>query len=152
MDLNRLLDERATEVVADAVAAMQRAHLRNYEKAGADVVRARLRALYDAVRESVRTRRLDAVLAHAEAVARERHGGGFDLGEVQTAFNVLEEALWHRVTSELEPAQLGEALGLVATAIGAGKDRLARAYVSLATSTRAPALDVAALFRGTEGA
>lgn len=151
MDLLTLLDARADDIVGDAIAAMQRAHLRHYERAGADAVRARLRALYEATRAAVRTRHLEPVLDHAEAVARERFEGGFDLGEVQTAFNVLEEALWHRVTGELEPAQLGEALGLVATAIGAGKDRLARTYVSLATRTQAPALDVAALFRGTEG-
>lgn len=151
MDLLTLLDERAGDIVGDAIAAMQRAHLRHYERAGADEVRARLQSLYDAVHAAVRTRHLDPVLDHAETIARERFEGGFDLGEVQTAFNVLEEAMWHRVTSEIEPARLGEALGLVATAIGAGKDRLARTYVELATRTRVPALDVSALFRGTEG-
>jgi hypothetical protein len=70
---------------------------------------------------------------------------------VQTGFNLLEEALWHRVVSEVPAERLGEALGLVSTALGAGKDRLARTYVALATSTQSPALDVAALFRGTEG-
>jgi hypothetical protein len=151
MDLVHLMDERAAGVVDDALAAMRRAHLRHYESLGEDAVRARLQALYEAVRETVRTRHLDPVLEHADAVARSRYESGFDLGEVQTAFNVLEEALWHRVTGELSPAQLAEALGLVATAIGAGKDRLARTYVSLATSTHVPALDVKALFRGTEG-
>jgi hypothetical protein len=151
MELIRLLDERAADIVGDSIAAMRRAHLLHYEHSGPEAIRSRLQALYDALRESVRTRRLAPIEAHAESVARERHRGGFELGEVQTAFNVLEEALWHRVVAEIEPALLAEALGLVSTALGAGKDRLARTYVSLATSTQAPALDMAALFRGTEG-
>jgi hypothetical protein len=152
MDLIRLMDEQGEAIVRDALEAMGRAHQRHYDRLGEEATRARLQALFGVVRESVRSRRLDPVLSHAEMIANERHRGGFELGEVQTAFNVLEESLWHHVTAEVPPAQLAESLGLVATAIGAGKDRLARTYVSLATRTQAPALDVSALFRGTEGA
>ena len=151
MELIRLLDEREVAVLADAVEAMKRAHLRHYEEAGAEAVHSRLRALYEAMRESVRTRRLAPIESHAGAVARDRHRMGYGIGEVQTAFNVLEEAVWHRIVAEVAPAQLAEALALVATALGAGKDELARTWVSLATRTQAPALDLAALFRGTEG-
>lgn len=151
MDLVRLLDEREAAILDDAIEAMKRAHLRHYEEAGAEATRVRLQALYRAARESVRTRHLAPVEAHAGAVARERHQAGIGFGEVQTAFNVLEEAIWHHVATELEPGQLAEALALVSTALGAGKDRLAQTYLSLATSTQAPALDVKALFRGTEG-
>jgi hypothetical protein len=45
--------------------------------------------------------------------------------------------------------RLGQALGLVGTVLGAGKDSLARTYVTLATQTRAPSLDLRALFAGT---
>lgn len=148
MDLTTLLAERADDVLDDAVAAMQRAHLRHYERLGEEAVRARLQALYDATHASVRTRNLDPVRSLADRIARERHPGGFELGEVQTAFNVLEESLWHRITAELAPEQLAEALGLVATALGAGKDQLARTYVALATDTHVPALDLSALFGG----
>jgi len=151
MELIRMLDDRELAILADAVEAMKRAHLRHYEEAGPEAIHSRLRALYEAMRECVRTRRLSPIESHAEAVARDRHRMGYGIGEVQTAFNVLEEAVWHRVVTEVEPTGLAEALALVATALGAGKDRLAQTWVSLATSTQAPALDVAALFRGTEG-
>jgi len=55
-----------------------------------------------------------------------------------------------RVFAELEPAQFAETLGLVSTILGAAKDALARKYVSLATDTHAPSLDLHALFTGTE--
>lgn len=152
MELIRMLDEKEVAVLADGVAAMKRAHLRHYEEAGAEAIHSRLRALYEAMRECVRTRRLAPIETHAEAVARDRHRMGFGIGEVQTAFNVLEEAVWHRIVADVEPDRLAESLALVATALGAGKDRLAQTWVTLATRTQSPALDVGALFRGTEGA
>ncbi len=48
-----------------------------------------------------------------------------------------------------EPTHYAETLGHVSTILGAGKDALARRYVSLATDTRAPSLDLRALFTGT---
>jgi hypothetical protein len=69
---------------------------------------------------------------------------------VQTAFNVLEEVLWLRILKQFPPAEQGEALGLVGTVLGAGKDALARKYVSMATRTRTPSLNLQALFSGTE--
>jgi hypothetical protein len=52
----------------------------------------------------------------------------------------------------MPPDAYAEALGLVTTALGAGKDALARAYVSLASETHAPSLDLTPLFDGTGGA
>lgn len=150
MQLIRMLDEKEKQVLADGVEAMKRAHLRHYEEAGAEAIHSRLRALYEAMRESVRTRHLTPIEAHAEAVARDRHRMGFGIGEVQTAFNVLEEAVWHRIVAEVDADRLAESLALVATALGAGKDRLAQTWVALATETQVPALNVDELFRGTE--
>ena len=77
--------------------------------------------------------------------------GGVDLSEVQRAYNVLEEVIWWRILKHLPAEQQGEALGLVGTVLGSGKDTLARKYVSLATQTHTPSLDLKALFSGTDG-
>ena len=101
--------------------------------------------------DALRSRNLGPIVASAEQVARERFEAGYDLSEVQTAFNALEEATWSRIFAGLQPTQFAEALGLVGTILGAAKDALARTYVSLATNTHAPSLDLQALFAGTEG-
>jgi hypothetical protein len=44
-----------------------------------------------------------------------------------------------------------EALGLVSTVLGTGKDTLARVYVTLASKSRTPTLDLRSLFTGMEG-
>jgi hypothetical protein len=149
VDVNRLLESREALVLDEALAAMRRARLGHYETLGAEVVRARLEALYDAVREAVRTRHLAPIEDLGEKIAIERHGGGYSLAEVQTAFNVLEEVVWRRILSRMEPSQLAEAIGLTSTILGIGKDALARKYVALATKGKVSSLDLKSLFAGT---
>jgi hypothetical protein len=151
MTLHDLLHNHAADIVAEAEEAVQRAHLRNYEKSGRDNTHQRLKALFVLTARAAKERNLGPMIAHAETVASERFEAGFDLWEVQTAFNVLEEAVWVRVLRELPPTEYAEALGLVSTILGVGKDTLARRYVSLATKTKARSLNLQSLFTGTDG-
>lgn len=151
MDFQSFLRESRQEILAEAVASLKRARLEHYEKAGADQLRQRLDNLLSLTISAVVERNLAPMVAHANAVAQERFEGDFDLAEVQTAFNVLEEVIWLRILKHLPSADQAEALGLVGTVLGAGKDALARKYVSLATRTHAPSLNLQALFSGTEG-
>ncbi len=96
-------------------------------------------------------RNLAPVISHAHAMATARFEAGVDLAEVQTAFNVLEEVLWLEILKTLPATDQAEALGLVGTVLGTGKDNLAQQYVSLATQTRTPSPDLKALFSGTDG-
>jgi len=109
----------------------------------------RLRVLYEVLEASARGRSVLPMVKHSERVARERHDGGFDLAEVLTAFNVLEEALWRQITKLVPPREYPDAFGLVSTILGAGKQALALQYVALARQSGTPALDVDALFAGS---
>lgn len=151
MNLHQFLLEGRQEILAKAVESVRRAHLEHYEKAGTDRIRQRLDDLLGLTISAVRDRNLAPVVAHANAVAQERFEGGVDLSEVQTAYNVLEEVIWWRILKQLPAREQAEALGLVGTVLGLGKDALARKYVSLASRTGAPSLDLKALFSGTEG-
>lgn len=152
MDVERLLSRNRVAIVQAAEGALERARPPHYEAAGTEEVHRRLDALFDRVQSALAERDLDPVVAYAREVAEQRFAAGYDLSEVQTAFNALEEAIWTQALAELEPSQLAEALGLVTTVLGAGKDALARRYVSLAADTHAPSLDLRALFAGTQGA
>ena len=144
-----LTHERSAIVgAAETAVSQMRSH---YEGAGAIEIRRRLDALFDNLLESLATQDLGPVLALAREIAHERFNSGYDLAEVQGAFNALEAATWTRVLAVLEPDQFAQTLGLVSTILGAGKDALGREYVSLATDAHAPSLDLRALFAGTEG-
>ncbi len=151
MDLYQFLHDSSAEIIAEAEQAMRRAHLRNYEKEGSEALHQRLKALFVLTTRGVKERNLGPMISHSDSVARERFGAGYDLWEVQTAFNVLEEILWRKILRELPPAEYAQALGLVSTVLGTGKDTLARVYVTLASKSRTPTLDLRSLFTGTEG-
>lgn len=152
MNLQQLLQDRAHDILTEAEEAIKRSRLRSYEHAGSESIHQRLKALFVLTARAAKERNLGPMIAHVEIIARERFEAGFDLAEVQTAFNVLEEAIWVHILKELPASEYAEALGLISTVLGAGKDTLARRYVSLATKSRAASLDLHSLFTGTEQA
>lgn len=152
MELIQLLETKRFEIVADAHKSLERAQLKGYADVGAETRQTYLDRLYSLLVTSIKERNLAKIVQYAEQIAQERYEADFSLLEVQIAFNVLEEAVWKRIIEEVPPADLAEAIGLVSTVHGAGKDALARKYVSLATNkTKVPLLNLSALFEGGEG-
>ncbi len=150
-DTDEFLCEHRAEIVDAAVAALARLSVGHYQSAGETEVRRRLEVLFDHLADSLHRRDFGPMVAYAESVAEERFNAGYDLSEVQVAFNALEESIWTGAVATVKPAQLAQTLGLVSTVVGCGKDALARKYVSLATRTHTPSLDLRALFSGSEG-
>jgi len=148
IDLIAVLDRDTDAIVDEAAAALERSQQRHYAEAGAAAVRARMQRLLALVHTSVATRDLVPIIDHSTRLAQERFDAGFDIREVLTAFNVLEEAIWSKVVASLPPAEFANAIGLVGTVFGAGRDALACTYVSLASHQHVPSLDLTALFRG----
>jgi hypothetical protein len=146
MDLATLRSDREA-IVDDASAALDRAHLAHYAAADVGERRSRLDRLFTLVVDCVEARDLIPIIDYATQVATERFHSGYGIAEVQTAFNVLEEAMWHHVVASVPTDGLAESIGLLTTVLGAGKDALARAYVSLASHTHVPTLDMTALFQ-----
>lgn len=149
MTLDEILTAAKPQLLDEAFAALERTHLAHYEHAGEVFTRQRLSNLYDLVVEAIRDRSLTHLIEGSSQIAKERFEGGFDVSEVQSAFNDLEEAMWRRVVAEVPPEGLAEAIGLLSTVVGAGKDAVAREYVSMASQRHVPSLDLSAIFGGT---
>ena len=146
--VTNVLNDQAESIVDVAMLALQRSHEPHYAEAGNQVSRERLTALLALVADCVATRNLVPMIERATALADERFDGGFDISEVQVAFHVLEEAIWSRVVSVTPQDELVEAIGLIGTVVGAGRDALARQYVARASRQHVTSLDLSALFRG----
>lgn len=142
-----LRKERAA-ILDDAADAVVRGRVRHYDAAGAAAVRERLESLFARLERAAAENELGEATAYARELAAERFRAGYDLSEVQAAVNALEEAVWKRVFAQLPQAEVGEPLRVVSTVLGAVKDVLACEYVSLATTTGSPAVDLAALAAG----
>ncbi len=148
VDVIEVLTQKGEVIVSAAASALDRSHVPHYAEEGPDAARDRLGQLLALVLESVTSRDLVPMTDHAARVAKDRFEAGYDIREVQTAFNVLEEAIWSEVVTAVPPEHLAQALGLVGTVVGVGRDTLAATYVSLATRQHVASLDLSALFRG----
>ena len=150
MDVATFLDERKTDIVGAAVDSLSGRGLTHYRALGPEETSRRLLRLFDLVVDGVRTRQLLSILEFAQGIGRERFDSGFEFVELQAAFSTLEQAIWRAILEGAPAADQGQALGLVATLLGAAKDRLASTYLSLATRTHVGSLDLQSLFRGTQ--
>jgi hypothetical protein len=150
-ELLPLLEQERAPIVDAAAESIRHSDTR-YVSAGQDETRRRLEALYDELLGALSSRDLGGVIEYARQLAAARFDSGYDLSEVQGAFNALEEATWAVLCARLQPEQLAVSLGLVSTILGAAKDALGREYVSLASQTHVPSLDMSALFTGGAGA
>lgn len=141
MDLAELIREKADDLVKAAVAELHQARLKHYEAEGRQSTYERLTALLAQTLRCLEEHRAEPIIDWATRVGRERFAAGYDLFEVQTAINVLEEALWKRIISSVGPEDLAHTLGWINAILSMAKDTLARTYVSLATNRAAPPLD-----------
>ena len=151
MEIQKLLEDNIYDIVDEAFKSMICLKLKGYNQEGDEKTKEKLRILYSTLVECVKEKSLISMLNHVENIAKERFSAGYDLYEVQSAINELEEAIWKRIFKDIKPESLAEALGLVSTVLGAGKDTLARTYVSLATKSKVSSLNLQALFKGSEG-
>ena len=149
MTLIELLSSQADEIIKDALSGIARSQLPIYRSSGSEQARQRVKALFVLTSRAIKERNLSPMLAHAETIGRERFASGIDLAEVQIAYNVLEEVLWHRILTSIPPAYYGEALGLVGTVLSAGKETLACTYVTLAAKSKTHTLNLEQLFDGS---
>jgi hypothetical protein len=146
MDLKELLKTQSAEILESSLQSLNCAHLKSYSKSSRDENKKRLLNLLTLTQQCVIEKKLLPMKEYASQIAKERFDAGFDLHEVHTAFNALEEEIWNRVTKNIAPENIGEALGLVSTVLGAGKEELALTYVTLASKTRTPTLNLSELF------
>ncbi len=145
-----MLQKSRSSIVDESYNVLDRSHIHHYETAGEVLTRERLEGLFDLVVTAIGNRDLSGMSTYAVTVAEERFGQGFDIGEVQAAFNALEESMWRQVVASAAPQELAQATGLLSTVLGFGKDVLARTYVSLASQEHVRSLDLTAMFAGTQ--
>jgi hypothetical protein len=148
MKINEILLNNQTEIINEAFTALERSHLKHYNSSRADENWQRLAALFDLTLNAVKSKSLTEMVNYSEKIAKERYDSGFDLHEVHTAYNVLEESIWNTIIKVAESKDLAEYLGLASTVLGTGKESLAVCYVSLANKKKIKSLNLSELFKG----
>ena len=136
MDLLELLERNDSEILNDVVSELAKYRLKHYD-GDVQQVHRKMALLYDYVIKSVKVENIIPMVTYAEQIAEQRFLSGYDLQEVQTVFNVLEEYIWKYVLEFVNTGSQAAALRLVSSIIGSGKDTLARTYVQLALGIKA---------------
>ncbi|HEY6906694.1 MAG TPA: hypothetical protein VI230_04460 [Ignavibacteriaceae bacterium] len=148
MNIIECLRQNQIEIIRSAFDSLLRSNLKHYSASSANENWQRIEKLFDLAFNSIKDKSLVEMIAYSEKIAAERFDSGYDLHEIHTAYNVLEEELWKVILRELEPKDLGKALGLVSTILGTGKETLALTYLSLTGKSKTRSLDLSELFKG----
>ena len=131
METSEVLAKAQDRLVDQAVSELEQRHSHD-TTAGPDARRGHLRDLFELVVTCVREGEVGPIIDSSQRLAADRYAAGFDIGEVQGEFNVLEEVLWREMADSLRGDQRIEGLELLNTILGSGRDALARTYVALA--------------------
>jgi methylmalonyl-CoA decarboxylase len=138
VETSAVLATAEDRVVEEAAVALERRHQAHHHAVSPEERRRNVRDLFELVVQCVHEGRAEPIIALSQQIAANRFEAGFDIAEIQGTFNVLEEVLWRHVAGALADDQRIEALGLVNTILGAGRDALARTYVALASRGAGP--------------
>lgn len=148
MNLYEFLESERESTVDRAATELSETPLRSYRKSEDSTNRERLAQLFDVTVESIHRKNLIPMMEFSEKIAEERYHQQFDLQEVQTAFNVLEEVIWGKIGEKLNPQEFPKAFGLVSTVMGFGKESIATTYLSLVTQKKRLPPDLEVLCKG----
>jgi len=149
ISLWQFLNRKNQEIIDEAVEGLACRPLKHYKISGKEQNRKWLTNLFNLTLESIQSKNLIPMLEYTKKIAKERYVQNFDLQEIQSAFNVLEEVIWKIISDGMTPQEYFEAFGIVSTVLGFGKEALAVEYVSLVSKRNdIKSLDLSDLFQG----
>ena len=131
MTLLELLYNKPDHILLDSTDNLVRADLPHYKKLNAEKIRLRLMKLFQALVRSVEVNSCEEMVKFMEKVSDERFASGFELNEVQTAVNILEESLWRMISKFVDSDKQVSAIKQVTCILTKAKDELADEYALL---------------------
>ncbi len=132
VEISAALADARDKVVGETLAALERRDQASRDAFSPADRRRDVQQLFELVQRCVHEGRAEPIITPSQQIAADRFVAGIDLAEVQAAFTALEDVLWRHLAGTVSTGQQLETLRLVNVILGAGRDALARAYVSLA--------------------
>ena len=81
--------------------------------------------------KSIELNSCDEMVTFMDKVSDERYEVGFELHEVQTAINIMEESLWKMISEFVDSDKKTAAMKQVSCLLGKAKQELAHEYAML---------------------
>ena len=131
MTLIELLYNKPDLILLDSTDSLVRAHLKHYDKLSPEKIRLRLLKLFQALEKAVEVNSCEEMVKFMDKVSDERYESGYELHEVQTAINILEESLWKNIADFVDKDKQVSAMKQVTCILGKAKEELASEYALL---------------------
>ncbi len=131
-EVSAVLADARDRVVGQALAALERDRAGRLAASPAERHQD-MEHLFDLIQRCVHEGHCEPIIGPTQQMAADRFAVGIEIAEIQAAFTVLEDVLWRNLADAVSGDQRPGTLRLVSVILGAGRDALARTYVSLAS-------------------
>jgi hypothetical protein len=131
MTLLELLYNKPDLILLDSTDCLVRAHLKHYKQLSPELIRFRLLKLLQALTKCVETNSFNGIIKFMDKVSDERYELGFEIHEVQTAINILEECMWKKILKYVDDDKQISAMKQVTRILCNAKMELAGRYALL---------------------
>jgi hypothetical protein len=128
MTLLEMLYNKPDLILLDAMDSLGKAHLSHYDNLKPELARFRLSKLFEALVKSIETSSNVEITNFIGKISGERYELGFELYEVQTVINILEESLWKKIMIFVDEDKQISAMKQVSEILTTAKERLVIEY------------------------
>ena len=131
MTLLELCYNKPDLILLDSTNSLVRAQLQHYKHLTPEKLRFRLLRLFQALVKSLEANSCDSMTHFMEQVSDERYESGYELQEVQTAINIMEECFWKKISEFVFADQQIAAMKQVTCILSKAKETLVNEYALL---------------------
>ncbi len=129
MTLLELLNQKPELILLDATERLVRAHLEHYTQLNPERIRTRFMRLFQSLVKAIETNSSNEMVKFMEIVSDERFETGYELSEVQTAINILEETVWRKISIFVDEDKQAASMKQVTGILTKAKEELANEFV-----------------------
>ena len=129
MSLIDLFEYHQDIILLEVTENMERVQLKHYEADSENKLRQKMARTYYVFKEAITKESFDPLKKYLERVGEERYASGYELYELQTALDILEECIWKQIDEKLPKNEQLDAFITITKYMSNAKLTLAKVYV-----------------------
>lgn len=129
MTIVDLFEQYQDIILLEVTENMERVNLKHYEEDSENKLRQKMARTYYVFKEAISKETFDPLKKYLERVGEERYASGYELYELQTALNILEECIWKQVDEKVPKKDQLDAFISITKYMSNAKLTLAKVYV-----------------------
>ena len=128
MTLLELCYYKRDVILEDSVKKLEKAQLEHYKLLTTEQIKRKMLNLFHMLVKSIEVNSSEEMMEYMDKVSDKRHEAGYELQEVQSAINMLEEIMWEKVSKFVDDDLQISAIKQVTRLLSKAKIELADEY------------------------